>query len=378
MGYVGNPLDPWGAADPATAYGACFEALAASGAYDVLAVVHDFPYRSLVSEVATANEVTRRLLAATADRPDILPVYVSLTSGEPPPETKAVLDGEGGGAPLLRGAVEAFTAIASVARWEGRRSRRLDTGPWRDAWPDLAADRTSHGLDAAPPPDGGGAGRTILSEFESLALLGAAGLPVSAIRRAADADEAVAAADALGYPVAVKLDATGFPHKSDVGGVRVGLADAHGVRFAAADLLSVEVPHGAAVRGIVIQPMAAPGVELIVGMERDAQFGPAILVGLGGILAEAIDDVAIRLAPVPRDEAHAMLVELRAARLLHGFRGGPAVDLESIVDVIVGLGRFALDHPDVAEVDMNPVITGPGGAVIVDALVVREVVAHGG
>ena len=148
MGYVGNPLDPWGAADPPTAYGASFSAMAASGAYDVLVLVHDFPYRSAPSEVATANDVTYQLLAATRDRPAILPVYVSLTSGEPPPETKAVLDGEGGGAPLLRGAVEAFRAIASVARWEGWRARRLVSGPWRTGWPALAASRVSYGADA--------------------------------------------------------------------------------------------------------------------------------------------------------------------------------------------------------------------------------------
>ncbi len=143
MGYVGNPLDPWGAAEASIAYGACFRALAASGVYDVLAIVHDFPYRSLPSEVNTANEVTRELLAATADHPEILPVYVSLTSGEPSPETKLVLDTEGGGAPLLRGAVEAFTAIASLARWERRHGERQHTGPWRPGWPALAADRTT-------------------------------------------------------------------------------------------------------------------------------------------------------------------------------------------------------------------------------------------
>ncbi len=147
MGYVGNPLDPWGAAAASTAYTAAFGAMAASDAYDVLVIVHDFPYRSLASEVETANDVTRCLLEATRDRPDILPVYVSLTSGEPPPETKALLDGEGHGAPLLRGAVEAFGAIAALARWERRRTRRLEDGPWRAGWPALAADRRAFGLD---------------------------------------------------------------------------------------------------------------------------------------------------------------------------------------------------------------------------------------
>src|SRR5918994_1906214 len=130
MGFIGNPLDPWGAADAATAYGAVFEAMAASGAYDVLVQVHDFPYKSMPAEVETADEVTRALLDATRDRPELLPVYVSLKSGDPPPETKAVLDEQGGGAPLLRGAREAFGAIGSVARWERRGGEGAATGPW--------------------------------------------------------------------------------------------------------------------------------------------------------------------------------------------------------------------------------------------------------
>ena len=102
LGYVGNPLDPWGATDPITAYAAAFNAFADSGAYDVLAIVHDFPYRSLPGEVETAHDVTDQLISATADRPELMPVYISLTSGEPPPETKHHLD-EAGGVPILRG-----------------------------------------------------------------------------------------------------------------------------------------------------------------------------------------------------------------------------------------------------------------------------------
>jgi acetate---CoA ligase (ADP-forming) len=371
MGYVGNPLDPWGAADPSAAYRACFRALAGSGAYDVLAIVHDFPYRSLPSEVNTANEVTHQLLAATAGRPDLLPVYVSLTSGEPPAETKALLDAEGGGAPLLRGALEAFAAIAALARWEARRIRRQDDGPWRPAWPALAADRTTYGLDAAP----GGAEpreRRALSEFDSLELLGAAGLPVVATIRAADPGAVVDAADALGYPVVLKLDADGVTHKTELGGVRSGLADAPAVRAAADDLLAIRLPDGARVRGVLVQPQAAPGVELIVGLERDAQFGPAVLVGLGGVLAEAIDDVALRLAPVPADEARAMLDELRGASLLRGFRGHPPADLDAIAAVIGAIGDLAATRPDIAELDCNPVIADANGATIVDALVVLD------
>jgi len=371
MGYVGNPLDPWGAADPAVAYGACFRALAASDAYDVLAIVHDFPYRSLPSEVNTANEVTRELLDATRGRPNILPVYVSLTSGEPPPETKEVLDTEGGGAPLLRGAVEAFTAIAALARWERRRGERQVAGPWREGWPALAAERTTYGQET-PPPVAAVHDRRVLSEIESLDLLGAAGLPVVQSVRADTPDAAVAAADELGYPVVVKVDAAGHAHKSDIGGVRVGLADADAVRAAATDLLALELPTEAVRRGVLVAEMIEGGVELIVGMERDEQFGPTVLVGLGGVLTEVLDDVALRLAPVPRAEAGEMLDGLRGAPLLGGFRGQPAVDRDAVCDLIVAVGRLAAARPEIVELDLNPVIATAAGATIVDALVVLD------
>ncbi len=227
MGYVGNPLDPWGASDPATAYGAAFEAMAASRAYDVLVLVHDFPYRSLPSEVATANEVTLQLLAATRDRPDILPVYVSLTSGEPPPETKALLDGDGGGAPLLRGASEAFRAIAGVARWEAR--REAPAGDRSAASGVAGAGRRPNvlrrrpGRSVARRRPRGAERRRALPELESLALLRTAGLAVIEAVAVPDASAAVVAAARLDGPVVLKLDATGLAHKSEVGGVRLGL-----------------------------------------------------------------------------------------------------------------------------------------------------------
>lgn len=368
MGYVGNPLDPWGAADPATAYGAAFEAMAGSGAYDVLVLVHDFPYRSAPSEVATASEVTAQLLAATRDRPSILPVYVSLTSGEPPPETKAQLDRDGGGAPLLRGAVEAFGAIAAVARWERSRDRRLRLGPWRAGWPALAEDRTSFGADPGLPADPGPA-RT-LSELESLRLLASAGIVVTDALPARDAAAAVGAARRIGGDVALKLDAAGLAHKSDLGGVVLGLPGDDAVRAAAQGLLDLGRQSGLTVRGLLVEPMAPPGLELIVGLRRDPQFGPVVLVGLGGTLTEVLDDVAIRLAPLDLAAADGMLDELRGARLLAGVRGRPPVDRPAVAAMLVAIGRLGAERPDVLEVDLNPVIASDRGAIAVDALVV--------
>jgi acetate---CoA ligase (ADP-forming) len=371
MGYIGNPLDPWGAADPEIAYGASFEAMAASGAYDVLCLVHDFPYKSMPAEVATANDVTLPLLAATRDRPDILPVYVSLTSGEPPPETKAVLDEHGAGAPLLRGAVEAFTAIASVARWERARDRRRADGPWRASWPVLAADRSplarAGGEHPGVPLESGIA----LSERESLDVLRAAGLPVTATIAVPDEDAAVEAARPLGgHAIALKLDAADLPHKTDLGLVKLGLVGDEAVRAAGAELLAIGRRHGLDIRGLLVEPMADPGVEIILGMQRDPSFGPAVVVGLGGILTEILDDAAIRLAPVPHGEALMMLDELRASRVLDGVRGRPRADRHAIADMIVALSRLGIERPDILEVDINPVIASPDGVVAVDALVI--------
>ena len=364
MGYIGNPMDPWGAADPATAYGACFEAMAASGAYDVLVLVHDSPYRSMPAEVVTAIDVTTPLLAATRDRPSILPVYVSLTSGEHPPEIKALLDEQGGGAPLLRGAVEAFSAIASLARWQGRHEARSAPGgrPWRASWPTLGADRTSFGRDGTVRgPAVESPATRALPERESLELLRAAGLAVTTALPARDADAAVEVARSFGGPCAVKIDAIGLAHKSDLGLVRLGLADDAAVRAAADDLLRIATDHGLDPRGLLVEPMAEAGVELIVGLHRDAQFGPAVVVGLGGIFTEVLDDVAIRLAPVTHDAALAMLDDLHARRILDGIRGRPPADREAVARLIVALARLGADRPDIVEVDLNPVIATPTG-----------------
>jgi acyl-CoA synthetase (NDP forming) len=212
-----------------------------------------------------------------------------------------------------------------------------------------------------------------MSERESLALLADAGIPVTPARQAADPDAAVAAAADVDGPVALKLEAVGLAHKSDVGGVRLGLADAAAVRRAAAELLAIGEGlrrDGTDVRGLLVEPMASAGLELIVGLTRDAQVGPVVLVGLGGILAEALDDVALALAPVDRDEALALLERLRGKRLLDGVRGGRPVDRGAIADIVVAVSRLGLERPDIAAIDLNPVIASIDGAVAVDALVV--------
>ncbi len=376
MGYIGNPLDPWGAAEESIAYRASFEAMAASGAYDVLAVVHDNPFRDLPSEVDVATTVSRALVEATAERPELLPVYVSLTSNDVSDAVKAYLD-EHGGMPMLKGAVEAFAAIARHATWSRRHARRLESGPRRPGWPALAAEAIAWGADTVLDPlarVAAGGARIALSERESLARLAEAGIPVTAWRAiAAQPDAAIRAwRDLGGGPVAVKLDAPGLAHKSDVGGVALGVTDDPAIRAAVGELIAAAARTGVEPRGLLVEPMAATGVELIVGGRRDDVFGPAVLVGLGGILAEALDDVAVMLAPVGRDEVAASLAGLRGSALLRGVRGADAVDAGAIADLVVALGDLLNADSTIVEVDLNPVIAGSWGAVAVDALIVIE------
>ncbi len=213
--------------------------------------------------------------------------------------------------------------------------------------------------------------RGVLPEVESLARLDAAGLPVNRSIHVGDADAAAAAAHEVGFPVVLKIDVLGLAHKSDLGAVRLGLMDERSVRAAAEDLLALPLPDGAGRRGLLVSRQLA-GVELIVGGRRDPTFGPLVVVGLGGILAEVLDDVAIRLAPVDAAMAGSMLDGLRGAAVLAGTRGRAGIDRPAVVGAIVALGDLLVADLTIREIDCNPLISGPDGTAAVDALVVLE------
>ena len=380
MGYIGNPLDPWGADDERRAYPVAFEAFADSGAFDVLAVVHDSPHRDLPSEVEVAQVVSEALIAATRDRPELLPVYVSLTSGDVSEQVKATLDAAGG-MPMLRGATESMHAIARLAAWESARASRVVRGPRRTGWPALAGDHVPWGADDTLDPlsrhVAGAPHRRALTERESLERLAAAGLPVTAWRWVAAGAGAVdgvvaASAELGGGPVALKLDADGLAHKSEAGGVVLGLESPEALAEGVSTLSDAARRASARLRGFLVEPMAPAGVELIVGGRRDAVFGPAVLVGLGGVLTEVLDDVAVLLAPAPEDLVRDRLERLRGAPILRGARGRPGVDLDALAALAAAVGRVLSDDPSIAEIDLNPVIATPAGVVAVDALVVLD------
>ena len=207
-----------------------------------------------------------------------------------------------------------------------------------------------------------------LSEAASKQLLARYGVPVLDERTAGDAERAVAAADELGYPVVLKLCGDAIAHKTERGLVRLGLGDAVAVRAAATELLAAATPDDGPVE-LLVAPMVRGTRELIAGLVRDPQFGPCVMFGVGGVLAEALGDVAFRLVPLDELDAADLLDDLATQKLLGPFRGEPAVDRDAIVATLVGLSRLAAERPDVASVDLNPLIVVDGRPVAVDALV---------
>jgi acetyl-CoA synthetase (ADP-forming) len=198
-------------------------------------------------------------------------------------------------------------------------------------------------------------GTHTLSEADSKALLAGYGLTVGPERVADTPGDAVVAAGQLGYPVVVKLLGDTIAHKTERGLVRLDLAGPDAVERAAADLLAAATPDDGAVR-LLVAPMVRGNRELIAGLLRDRQFGPTVMLGVGGVLAEAVADVVFRPAPLDARTAAEMIEGLATQPLLGAFRGEAAVSRSHLIDLLTGLGRLASDRPDIASVDINPLI----------------------
>jgi len=207
-----------------------------------------------------------------------------------------------------------------------------------------------------------------LSEYESKQRLAAAGVPVAPEKLVATAEEAAAAAEALGFPVAVKLCGRAIAHKTERGLVRLGMRDAAAAREAAASLLGAARAEDGDV-GILVSRMVEGKRELIVGCALDATFGRCVMLGVGGIFAEALADVVFRLAPLTRTDAREMIDDLKNQKLLGPFRGEPAVDRDKLADILVGLGDLACADSRIASIDINPLIVSAGAPIAVDALI---------
>jgi acetyl-CoA synthetase (ADP-forming) len=207
-----------------------------------------------------------------------------------------------------------------------------------------------------------------LSEARSKELVSRYGVPV-AEERVVDAPRAaVAAAIELGFPVVVKLGGDGIAHKTERGLVRLGVRTEEDVEVAAIELLAAARPEDGPVE-LLVAPMLRGNRELIAGLHTDAQFGPTVMLGLGGVLAEAIQDVVFRLVPIDEVDAHEMIDDLETQRVLGEFRGEPAVDRDALAKALLALSALAQQETDVVSVDVNPLIVVDGRPVAVDALV---------
>jgi acetate---CoA ligase (ADP-forming) len=220
-----------------------------------------------------------------------------------------------------------------------------------------------------PPPASGDEG-VPLSGFASLALLAEHGVPVCPTRLATSEDEASVIAEEFGYPVAMKIDGPGIQHRTELGGVHIGLDSGPRVRAAWRDLITAAAAAGQPIAGVLIQPMISGGVELFAGGLRDDQFGPVLLVGSGGVLLELLEDTAAGLAPLDQADALHLIQATRAHRLLKGFRGSTAMDIDRLAAVVAAISRVAA-LPDVLAIDVNPLIVSAAGVSVVDAKIVK-------
>jgi acetyltransferase len=350
-----NPLDGTGAMyESAEIFPRLVETLLRDEAVDVLAV----NMRANLPRPggwAPSRQFARELAAAVGAGTDRLVLcFGSHAAGDVDPEVVAPL--AEAGVPYLEATEGAMQAIRHAREYH-RFLARPAASPV-----------------ATPPRAWSPGGRGVLSSDEAMRLLGAAGIPLVETRAAVDAEGAVTAAEAIGYPVVIKVDSPDVVHKTDVGGVRVGCRDPAAVRSAVHEIVAAvkaKAP-GARIDGVLVQAMIAGGTEMILGVKTDPLFGPAVVCGFGGILVEVLRDVSVRVPPLSAADAREMLAELRGARLLGGVRGRPPADVGALADALARLAALAEAQAGrLRALDINPlvVLEEGRGVVAVDWLV---------
>jgi len=216
--------------------------------------------------------------------------------------------------------------------------------------------------------------RNVLTEVESKELLKKAGIPVVEAKLARSKKEAISISKEMGFPVVLKINSPDVVHKSDSGGVKLGLANATQVGKAYSEIISSikQAYPEAQIQGVSVQPMASPGVEVIVGISKDPQFGPVIMFGLGGILVEVLKDISFRIVPVTERDAREMIREIKGYPILEGYRGQKPASIPALEKLIVKVSQFIEKNPQIKELDLNPIFAYPDKAVAVDARIILE------
>jgi acyl-CoA synthetase (NDP forming) len=334
----------------------CFDALLADPQYGMLVVPHTFAYAPATARIEALGDAAARhgKMACTT----------WLTQH---------LEGPGAEETERNDKVALFRSMdacmAAIAKWHWRADWLASQGQTLNRRSPLAARQlAAELLDKAP--------NATLTEREGKEVLASYGVPVVRETLVQNADEAVAAALASGGPVVLKVESPDIAHKTEAGVIRLGLATPEQVRAAYAEVMANagKVTPTPRINGVLVQPMVPQGLEIMVGARVDPQFGPLVVVGLGGILVELLKDTVVRPAPVGQVESLAMLQSLKGRALLEGFRGLPPVDMNRLADVITRVSEFAADQGDrLAELDVNPLICAGDRIVAVDALIVRKV-----
>jgi acyl-CoA synthetase (NDP forming) len=359
---LSNPVDAGGGTDPHPRYmPPCSREILADPAIDALLIVgyfggYQIRFGAGIAEIE--NAAARELVALAGESGKV--VIVQCHYAEFPTEAINIL--RAGGIIVVRSIEIAAACLAAAERFHVVSTRvrpsaeiQAMTAPAK-ALPIIAGARAQK--------------RNSLLETEALRLLAAHGIavPRSALLTAPDDAEALPP-ELLDVPVALKIVSKDILHKSDVGGVRLGVSGAAGIRNEAAALLS-DIRNrcpGAEITGVLVTPMAGKGVEVIIGVTNDPQFGRVVMFGLGGVFVEVLNDVVLRALPLDRAEAGRMLDGIRGRALLEGIRGAPPVDRDKLISLLLAVSRIAVAHPEISEIDLNPVIVNANGYNVVDA-----------
>ncbi len=349
---VDNPVDVLGDA-LADRYELAIDAVLADPAVDVVLVL-------LTPQAMTECEATARVVARLARQPGAAPVLACFLGEQKVAAARKIL--RGAGVPDYDSpecAVAVIKAMTELIRWRSRPKRVIKLFPVHRRKVEQIIDRSLR------------RGVSLLGEEESKEILEAYGFRTPRGAVATTAEQAASIADHLGYPVVLKVWSPQISHKSDVGGVWLGLENAREVRDAF-DLMMYRIPKkvpDAEILGVLVQEMCRAGHEVILGMKRDPQFGPLMMFGMGGIFVEAMEDVSFHLAPLTADEARQMLRNTRTYRLLRGVRGQESVDLDAVAEGLQRLSQLVTEFPQIQEMDINPYMVGPAGftPVAVDA-----------
>jgi acyl-CoA synthetase (NDP forming) len=352
-----NPVDATAQAAAKIGYAGLAQLVLPSPMIDALAVVMTArsPHNIERQSEALAH------LAQSAQKPVLLWSYTL-------PAQRSVAILSEAGLPLYSDIGNCARTLRLMADYRSLRERFLSPIEVRSSAGAGAASAVREALAEAGPA---------LCEWEARPILARYGIGTNAVGTlSATAEEAVSALRHIGAPVALKVQSPDILHKTEASAVALGVTTPEDVRTAYASVLASARRHAANARilGVLVQPMAARGREIILGVKRDQTFGPLLMVGVGGVAVEVLKDVALAPVPLRADEARAMLARLKGARLLEAYRGAPAGDIEALVDLMVRLGQFASDHADViAEIDLNPVLVHAHGkgVSVVDALIVK-------